>query len=485
MPAILAAPSYANQGACVKSIQAALKHLPASPLARRNLQIALRRLDGTILHPGRSIPLSGALGPWTAGDYVFAPAPSGSPYCATFGAGAEAAAGLALAAARAAGLTVSQGDVPQQPSPSPLQHDLRITNPTQITAQIQTGWEHGRPVLVVCACSDTSGQPQPSMPASENLATIAAVGDVLCDGAVVPAAALGARAFTDSPLAAILRQADVTIVNLEAPLTVAGTPTPLKRRQDIARKREFVFRAAPEPSMALLGSLGVDVASLANNHIFDYGCQGIADTHRALADGAVQGTGPGPDAKTLLTARLPLSHSTCRLISFATTETLPANAVGQLSDAWILDTRPGRLSQDRERVMWAVGQARQRREVPLVSFHWGQEKSVEPTDAQRELVRAAAEAGAKLIIGHHPHRLQPIDTIQGAVVAYSLGNFLFRPARPEQALTGVLVAEVLGPDVISAGLLPVRITQDGLPQLVPKDRREDIEAILSDLDLVS
>lgn len=471
-----------DPGRPLKTIRASLRRMPEAPLQRRNLAAAMRRLDGAVIPPGTALDLAAHLRPWTGDDYCFAPAANDGPYLALFGAGAEGAAALCLAAAREAGLEVETAPLLALPLPAPVAPGTRLVNRTAHAACVRAGWKAGRPVITVSATAPGPGtRTRPDDHAADDVRLIAAVGDVACDPRAAPGIRRAPGALARSPLARLLREADVVIANLETPLTDADVPTPLKRPEDLARGRQFVFRGAPEVGMALLGALRIDLALLANNHIFDYGAEGIEDTHKALRKAGVQVAGPASDVRGAVSAFFTLGDRPFRVFSFVGSETLPATAEAKLARPWVVDTRAQRQPAGRDEVVELVAAARRRGETPVVGFHWGVEGVAEPTDVQRDLARTAAEGGAALILGHHPHRLQPVDTIGGCVVAYSLGNFVFAPMRPEQAASGVLVAAVAHGRVFAAGLVTVHIAPDGIPQLMETPDAPEAEGMLADL----
>jgi poly-gamma-glutamate synthesis protein (capsule biosynthesis protein) len=97
-----------------------------------------------------------------------------------------------------------------------------------------------------------------------------------------------------------------------------------------------------------------------------------------------------------------------------------------------------------------VRAARRSADVVVATFHWGIEKMPYETAEQAELARVAADAGAQLVIGAHPHVLQPLRRAGPALVAYSLGNFVFGAQSSETAATGVLETDLSAEGVIAA-----------------------------------
>lgn len=216
------------------------------------------------------------------------------------------------------------------------------------------------------------------------------VGDVML-GRDVARALDGDWADAFADVRPLLVEADFAFANLESPLT----------RAPFAGGR-FDLRAPPE-AIGALTAAGFDVVSLANNHAFDGGWAGVAetlDTLRragvvALADPRTQDLGElalGDD----LTVRI----GNLRVSFFALFDT------GRPLDTSL------------------ISEAAARADVVVISIHWGAEYSP-TTQRQRALSRELVAAGADLIVGHGPHVLQAIENLDGALVAYSLGNFLF------------------------------------------------------------
>jgi len=215
----------------------------------------------------------------------------------------------------------------------------------------------------------------------------------------------------------VTTKADLFVVNLECPFTDRGEKIP----------KNFNFRARPELSAALAAG-GVDVASIANNHMIDYGPEGLFDTLAALEALGVKAFGAG---RTLAEARTPaiverngitfaflgyffLGERNIEPKEVIATET-QAGVAGHFSDTAALKAM---VDAD-------VRAAKQRATHVIPFFHWGREGTTQPEPYQVELAHAAIDAGAAAVIGSHPHVLQGIEVYQGKPIAYSLGNFVF------------------------------------------------------------
>ncbi len=187
-------------------------------------------------------------------------------------------------------------------------------------------------------------------------------------------------------LADIFKADDLTIINFEGVLSEQG------ERED----KQYAFRGDPIFAKVLTG---VDAANLANNHSFDYGRDAYEDTKQILADAGI--TTFGYDRSMVIDVNG---------IKVGLTGTLA------LYDEW--DAKDGMVEQ----IEWVKQQGAQ---LVISSVHWGDEGEYHQADWQEYLGHAAVDAGADLVIGHHPHRLQPYETYKGKHILYSLGNFCF------------------------------------------------------------
>lgn len=188
----------------------------------------------------------------------------------------------------------------------------------------------------------------------------------------------------------IFEDDDMTIVNFEGTLTTTKSKT----------KNSFSFAAPPE-YVQVLTSGDVEAVSLENNHIMDHGEQGYADTCQALAGAGILYSG----------------HLGS---SIFTTDT--GVDIGMLS----YQTFNGKYPAIYEAIEGDIQALRDAGcELVIVSYHWGEEKDYVPNERQVPLGRATIDAGADLVIGHHSHRINPIEEYKGKYICYSLGNFSF------------------------------------------------------------
>ncbi len=214
-----------------------------------------------------------------------------------------------------------------------------------------------------------------------------------------------------------LRAADLALVNLEGPFTTGGKPLP----------KNFNFRASPHLA-AVLSRAGIGAVTLANNHMMDYGSTGLQDTLAALQGEGIVAFGAGmAQAAARQGAVVERRGMRIGLLGYLF---LGPNSI-EPSAMFAGPGRPGVAGHPRSgeaveaMVREDVGRLRPAADVVVVSFHWGREKRYGPEPYQQRLGRAAIDAGAHLVLGHHPHVIQGIEAYGGGLIAYSLGNFIF------------------------------------------------------------
>ena len=219
-----------------------------------------------------------------------------------------------------------------------------------------------------------------------------------------------------------LASADIAIVNLEMAITERGEPY----------NKEFVFRAPGSAALTLAGA-GIDVVSLANNHVLDFGPVGLADTIAVLDEVDILRPGAGSNNAEAYAPRVLTLNNGIRGAFVSATAVVPGGFAASADRPGVADAKWAI-----PRVLAAVRAAAASNDVVVVSVHWGIERETCPSDDQRALATDLIEAGANLILGHHPHVLQPIETFDRTVIAYSLGNFVWHPRYGITGDSGVL-----------------------------------------------
>lgn len=247
--------------------------------------------------------------------------------------------------------------------------------------------------------------------------SIFAGGDIQFDGAPGAAAATQGYDYPLALIASLTAAADLRIANLECALATSGAP--------VADKK-YTFRADPALVAALQGRL--DVLSLANNHVLDYGPAAFTETRERLASAGLLTVGAGDD-RAAAVRPLSLEVNGLRVAIVAGGDLFPVPVA--LRDSWAAgDDRPGIATADWETLVPAVTAAARDADIVIAVLHWGYEYIATPAAGQVALARRLIDAGADLIIGSHPHVVQPLEVYKGRLITYSLGNFIMEPGRP-------------------------------------------------------
>lgn len=279
-------------------------------------------------------------------------------------------------------------------------------------------------VAVGAAATTTTTTPAPTTsptPAARAPVVLGFAGDT----------AFTAGADARDPLAAVaglLGGPDLMVLNLETAVADEGV--------GVAADKEFTFRSPPA-SVDLLTAAGVDVVTLANNHVLDFGEAGLGQT---LAELDARGLGrvgagldPGEAYRPLV---VPVGGWTVGLVSLSR---VPCDWARDDPDArpQVAWACPEHLALADAAVSEAVATA----DVAVVLVHGGTEREPCPSPHMAELVTRWAGLGADVVIDGHPHVLQGVETVGDALVVHSTGNFAFPSARGETAESAVFLVE--------------------------------------------
>lgn len=231
------------------------------------------------------------------------------------------------------------------------------------------------------------------------------VGDVMMGRLVAEAAAGKGPLYPFEHVHRFLASSDILFGNLESPLTSCVTRSP-----DVPSG--LALRCAPERAEALKAA-GFSVLCLANNHILNFGESGLKETIAVLDRAGIRHVGAG---FTKLEAEEPaiLESKGMRVAFLAFTDSYPPGP-----------GRPGCAQMDQDTAVCAVRKVRNSADIVVVSLHAGIDFVQYPTRQMIDVSRAAAAAGADIVVGHHPHQIHGIERPGGKVIAYSLGDFVF------------------------------------------------------------
>jgi AmmeMemoRadiSam system protein B len=238
-------------------------------------------------------------------------------------------------------------------------------------------------------------------------------------------------------------------------LVVGNLETPISNRGESSGNL-YSFRAEPRVVIGLKNA-GFSVLSLANNHIFDYGKEALVDTLHHLKKAGIDYVGVGmnfSEAHQGVTKEI--NGTEIAFLSY--TNLLLKNAAAKKNS-------PGISYLDPEQMVSDIVRAKKNADLVIVSFHFGQEYQTKHSLLQEQIAKKAIEAGACLVVGHHPHVVQEIEKYRNGYIAYSLGNFVFdQNFSPETRVGLVLKVEIQNKKI--AAVIPYRISFDAWYQPV-------------------
>ena len=326
--------------------------------------------------------------------------------------------------------------------------------------------------LIAGACDDGSEEEAESLDATPTITplaspTIAAptmepVTTLVFTGDIIPARCSlsamqrsGDVTSTFAPLRDTLSGADITVGTLDSTISSVAEPYGCILTFNLAGEAEFV---------GALSFAGFDVISHAANHIKDCGAIACGDdamneTHALLSAEGIAVTGAGPNvAKAREPAIIERNGVTFGFLAYDDIAAYYHAGIGNGGSA-PLDTAT--VGDD-------VRAAAARADVVVVLPHWGIEYVAEPSQRQREFAAAAVAAGADLVVGNHPHWVQGYETINGAFVAYALGNFVFDQDWSLETQQGALLRVTFSGDrMTDRAYTPIRIYDEYQPRLAP------------------
>jgi hypothetical protein len=272
-------------------------------------------------------------------------------------------------------------------------------------------------------------------------------GDVSLDHSYVPVFRNAGPAAAWDGVRDTFAGADLVMVNLECAASDGGTP----------QGKQFVFRC-DLGSLPAMRDAGVDVATLANNHSGDYGIDAMVESVPNVEAAGMIAVGVGVDEQDAYRPRF-VELAGWRVAILAFGGVVPETTWHASGD------RPGQATgYDAARMAATVRAAKEQADLVIVTVHWGAEGALEPRPEDVTKARAMVEAGADVIFGHHAHRLQPVERVDGRAVFWNLGNFVW-PRLSDAGARTAIAEWVIEPDGTStACLLPVEIDGQGVPR---------------------
>lgn len=317
---------------------------------------------------------------------------------------------------------------------------------------------------------------------SNNVTHLAFVGDMMFDRGVLLNIQKYAPTEDDYnfPLALVrdqLTKYDMTFGNLEGPVSERG----------YNRGSIYSFRMNPK-TVAAIKDAGFDAVSVANNHIGDWGPVAMHDTLNLLSEAGIIAVGGGESRSEAYSPKY--FHTDGGIViafigasQFGKGYTEAPVQTGEVQKQKAPDDYSGvgiavlDSKTENKELIESITQARQQADFVIVSLHFGDEYRSLPTDFQQKVAKSFIDTGADLIVGHHPHVLEPVEEYSGAdhggLIAYSLGNFVFDQYFSSSTMSSaILEVEIEKPEkdvpakINAWHLLPIKINKYFQPYVV-------------------
>lgn len=279
------------------------------------------------------------------------------------------------------------------------------------------------PKFFVASQQQASALPAVSLPPApqQKDTTLYFVGDIMLDRGVRSSVTKNFGGDYSKLFANVgeLKNADILFANLEGDVSDKGN--------NVGSKYSFRMDPAVLPVIA---NAGFDIVSFANNHVGDWNVAAFTDTLRRLADNNIRKVGSGM-TKTEAVQPTIIEKNGVKFgfIGFS-----------DVGPDWLkaTDTTPGLLLASDPNLPQIIQNAKAQCDVLIVSFHWGIEYKTVHNARQEALAHTAIDNGADMVIGHHPHVMEDIETYNGKPIVYSLGNFIFDQPFSLETMRGML-----------------------------------------------
>jgi len=304
---------------------------------------------------------------------------------------------------------------------------------------------------------------------------IIAVGDVSL-GREIPQS-LRSHSFPDH-LIQKMKGVDIVFCNLECPLTSSLERQKNHYSKILGNSCEVFLKSDPE-NCRYLHDLNINLVSLGNNHILDYGNAGLYETIEVLDLNKIRHIGAN---KNLNSAKPIIIHKEGLRIGF----------IGYSFTYEATEKTPGCIPLRPKRIIQDIKNLKKQCDFVFLSLHFGEEFSNYASKKEISFCHSFIDAGASVILGHHPHVLRGIENYHNGIIAYSLGNFIFdshlyelkeNPHLKENTQESIFLEFVIKKDTeISLKIFPVYIDANGLPSCPDAGKSQEIMNKINNLN---
>lgn len=290
--------------------------------------------------------------------------------------------------------------------------------------------------------------------------TISIAGDVLMDSSIRWQIDRNGIEYPWEMVKEHFQEDTLTMVNLETSITNKGT-----KWED----KQYNFRSDPK-NLQAMNEAGIDVVGLANNHTLDYGYDGFLDTLSHIDKSGIKRAGGGKNWKEAMEGTIIEKENTkIGILAFS--------RVAPDVKWWATKNSPGIVGAYDSQLVGALNQIKEMKndvDILLLSIHWGVELSTTPRKVEIDLAKKLIDAGADIIMGHHPHVLQGVEIYKGKPIFYSLGNFVFGSKNEITASTMIAQINIIDKNIDNIKIIPCTIN---LGRPIPVQGDERVEKI--------
>ncbi|MFO7889020.1 MAG: CapA family protein [bacterium] len=293
------------------------------------------------------------------------------------------------------------------------------------------------------------------------------VGDLQMGGSCLPVIQSKGYDYPFDSTRILISRSDLAVANLEAPFVLQGKPF----------NKKFTFLVHPEWAAGALRA-GFNVFTLANNHILDYGPEGLATTIQTLDSMQIKHCGAGENIDDAEKPCL-VTVNNWKIAFFAFSLTYPA-------EFWANKNKPGTAYPHLKRIKSQIKKIRDNCDLIVVAFHWGGELWTFPKPYQIFYAHKVIDFGADIVIGHHPHVVQGMEFYKDKFIAYSLGNYVFGSYSRKVSFSIILQMRYDNRGLLYAEVIPIDVFNPRVqfcPTIIRKKKRGDIIEELNTISL--
>jgi len=236
---------------------------------------------------------------------------------------------------------------------------------------------------------------------------------------------------------------DLNVANLEGPIT---QNTSVSVGTKVEEKNHLIFTFDPKESIQFIAHTGIDIVSIGNNHILNFKKEGLENTERVLTENNIGYFGSPVDGNSYLIKNI--NNKKVAFVDYNQFSNINSQATADI-----------------------IREVKNKSDLVVVYAHWGTEYELNKIESQKERAHQFIDAGADIIIGSHPHVVEPLEIYKNKIIFYSLGNFVFDQYFSEDTKTMLAAGISIQNDLQKIVLEPLYQERTGQIVLAPEEKR--------------